>query len=1115
MPKTINLLKVSKERVQSEFPDLNNANMQQVRDAINELYLLADQDQTTLASISGSLGDDIETLRGDVQSTTDSLQQQIGQINTDLNEYTLKTETVAISSHLSGRIDAITQSISGSIADILENDLGISGLQADVTALSAQHISDIYDINTNIAGISGSINDVLISDYAPLTTVASISADFNTRLNYFDTIDSVATSATIDDHTRRIGNLETKANTLTGQTKDLDERVTAISGELQNRPTYGEVIDSINDLGGTALTGPTITTSEIITEYNLARPVDITADEVIILGGTPSERDRAIFYDISNNANANSATISGGDFSYILDDNSGAVHIEYRNGKWVAMSDLDTKFYYDSNGNITTRPNTGIIATKHRSGSLTQEYKFDLTSTYDTIETNVEQTSAHFSNTFTPGTTPFNDGNYQIGEYDPYTVTALSHDSNNFAWKALDGNTGTGWVSQNPEADYITLDLGANNGKQFTGFRFFNGGVVSERPTDFAIQASNDFLVWDELLVVNGDNSGVSQWSTLYNIYNFGNYRFYRVNIFDTNSGGKVRINEIEFREGIEATFNNTFSVTVYQDTQPLGFAPLTLQVYDESVTNIIGEGKVEVAYSINDDPFSAFVDLETFRKLPSINNAIKLELKFRMLGSQKYTGFKIENSSSFVEHNGNELRVVTDGEEVLSANSDGSLIAKRGEFGVDGEFVLTDTLDFFNGGTNIAQSISGWSSVGVSGNSFDVDMHDGETTGFNPDSLEIIDGIGTIINDTTVNIQYNINGNGFGTTSYTVPQFKELDKDIFVSCDTLTLRLSLDSGITVSKVNLRTSDNIIKIKPSGDLVLERNGVKAFEVRSDGTLFSDHGTFGIRGQLFVNGVLEFELPQVNVDTSEIDHWGNVDLPPYATTNNTWQTEIYNGLASSFNVASIILRDADGEIISTDTVNLDYAVNGVAFTGSLLPQSSFKALDPSIFEGVTQLNIKLQSVGAQRVSKIEINKIDTLVELTNDGYLQIRDSGKPVVRVNKDGLFADVNGQWVPNTFTTVETSISGSGTVIDTIDETLGNSVEWSAFVTDGTNMVATKIMAIWDGNGTVNFNEVRTPAIGDVSAIDFSVDESGDQIRLIGDASIGTWNTRVKRTFI
>jgi len=1116
MPNTINLLPISTERLQSDFPSLHNANIVQIRDAVNYLFELADQDQTTLSALSGSLADDIDTLRSDTLVTTNSLQGQIGQITIN---YATNTFVQDISSDLQTNIDAVdakADAISAGLAGIIGNDLDIVQIHTDIDAISGHIDNYVFDLNTTITSVSGDVvtlgNDVqqIRDEYSTLSLVAEISGGLDTRMTQVEQeLASVATSANIEK-------IRTDISSISGQVQTNTGDIVAISGQLLNRPTFSEVIDTINEIGGVALTGPTVTTSEIITEYNLTRAIDLSDDEVIILAGTPEEGDRAIFYDASDNAYTNSATISAGSFTYVLNDNSGAVQLEYRNSQWTAMHDLDTKFEYDENGDIVTDPETGIVAPKLRAGHFTKEYNFNLDSLYDDIETNVEQTSGYFTNTFAPEITPFNQGNYQTDEDDPFVITAISHDTSNYPWKAFDGDTGSGWVSDNLESDSITIDLGVANQKQFTGFRFFNGSVSADRPLDFAIQASNDHLVWQDLLVVDGDNTTTSQWSTLYNIFNFGNYRFYRMNIFDTNTGGKVRVNEIEFREGLQAQTDNAIVATVYEDTNPVGISPLTLQVYDENFTNIIGENKVQVAYAVNGNAFSSFYDLEDFRKLSSVEGVIKFEIKIKMVGVQKYTGFKIEQSSSFVESNSQEFRIVSDGNEVIKGKADGTIVAKSTEFGTQGEVFSKGTLDFYNAGSNINQNLSGWESVATSGaNTFDVDIHTGDPTGFGQGSLEILDENNQEILDTSVSVQYNLNGAGFGTTSYTISEFKDLDPNIFVSCNTLSLRLILSSGTIVTKVNIKTTDNIIKVYPSGDFVLERGGDKAFEIRSDGRIFSDSGTFGIRGDLLVNTSLsDFDNPEANVDQG-FESWGNVFSTGYATTNNTFTTTLHNGSATSFSNSSVVFRDEDGEVITTDTVNVDYALNGGAYQGSLLAQSAFKLLDPSIFEGITQLDIKLQAVGAQRIKSIEMNQADTLVELTDEGYLQVLDSGKPVVRVNKDGLFADVNGQWIPNTFTTVEAEVNGNGIVIDTIDETLGNSAEWSAFVSDGTNMVAFKIMVIWDGNGNVNFNEVRTPKIGNVSPLDFYVDESANQIRLIGDASSGTWNVRAKRTFI
>ena len=93
-------------------------------------------------------------------------------------------------------------------------------------------------------------------------------------------------------------------------------------------------------------------------------------------------------------------------------------------------------------------------------------------------------------------------------------------------------------------------------------------------------------------------------------------------------------------------------------------------------------------------------------------------------------------------------------------------------------------------------------------------------------------------------------------------------------------------------------------------------------------------------------------------------------------------------------------------------------------------------------------------------------------------------------------------------------SISGSSQVLDSLSETTADACQWLVSVKDGTNFRVSNVMATWNGSGTVVYTETSTTDIGDTSDATLSVDESGNNIRLLL-TSTQQWDIKTKRTDI
>jgi hypothetical protein len=96
--------------------------------------------------------------------------------------------------------------------------------------------------------------------------------------------------------------------------------------------------------------------------------------------------------------------------------------------------------------------------------------------------------------------------------------------------------------------------------------------------------------------------------------------------------------------------------------------------------------------------------------------------------------------------------------------------------------------------------------------------------------------------------------------------------------------------------------------------------------------------------------------------------------------------------------------------------------------------------------------------------------------------------------------------------TSLSESISGSSQVLDSLSESEADLCEWLVSIKDGTNYRASRVLATWDGNGNVVYNETSTTDIGDTSDAVLSVGQNVTNIQLLL-TSTQTWNIKTKRT--
>lgn len=127
---------------------------------------------------------------------------------------------------------------------------------------------------------------------------------------------------------------------------------------------------------------------------------------------------------------------------------------------------------------------------------------------------------------------------------------------------------------------------------------------------------------------------------------------------------------------------------------------------------------------------------------------------------------------------------------------------------------------------------------------------------------------------------------------------------------------------------------------------------------------------------------------------------------YATTSNTIDTPNLATGTMSFAPGSLIVKDeVDSEILDGSAVNVAYrtVIGGTPVDfAAPITLTAFKALSASLFAGCTELKIRLQPVGAQKISAMSIETTGAALVLDPAGTITATIDGIDVWTTNASG-----------------------------------------------------------------------------------------------------------------
>jgi len=117
--------------------------------------------------------------------------------------------------------------------------------------------------------------------------------------------------------------------------------------------------------------------------------------------------------------------------------------------------------------------------------------------------------------------------------------------------------------------------------------------------------------------------------------------------------------------------------------------------------------------------------------------------------------------------------------------------------------------------------------------------------------------------------------------------------------------------------------------------------------------------------------------------------------------------------------------------------------------------------------------------------------------------------------NNDGTSTQIGGLDILTHIGTVTAStVSSSGTTIDTVDTTLYEGAFFDYVINDGTNYRAGTVQSVWDSS-TISYNDFSTVDIGSTTNFVWGMELSGSEALLKANIAGGTWNIRIIKHII
>lgn len=544
----------------------------------------------------------------------------------------------------------------------------------------------------------------------------------------------------------------------------------------------------------------------------------------------------------------------------------------------------------------------------------------------------------------------------------------------------------------NATTSSFDLDLGAGNEQAINTLEYvYYYDTNDRRPESFDVEGSNDGVGFTPITNVPISHPNAVGTYT-FPFTNSVAYRHYRFKV--NNVGVAFLMPEFKIYVAAFASSSNT-TKAVIPATGQKSYAPDSLKITDENDVEVLGAGKVNVAFEIAGNGFSTLEDMEDFKtRDPSeFTNASQLKIEIQPVGSQKFKTVSIStvNASFQLTKQGDYISRVAG--KVVSQMLAGALSAKSVKFGEDVTVVSAEE----SNGTSISGSTQ--FDPASAGTNLETDFPIRNTILTGPNEAlgkTVIEGHPSINNgdvseqgqvgngspfthriDLGFNTQLNLaryytrgsNYNGAYQNPHTV-NFYRSDDDVSYT-------------LVVSHTSLPDPANAQRI-----IDLDISSFNARYIRWD--------SFSNAGQIHTEMELYLTSPTTNFNTIE--------------TN-------FSIFATAIDIATATFKAYDENGVLITGVN---KVN-VAFKNISGGDSNFSPLEDqnnitkSDLLGTTEFQIQVQPIGLIQISKVTVETIAGEILGNANGSMLFKQAGVTFGEISKDNAtlpgYGDKNNLW--------------------------------------------------------------------------------------------------------
>lgn len=409
----------------------------------------------------------------------------------------------------------------------------------------------------------------------------------------------------------------------------------------------------------------------------------------------------------------------------------------------------------------------------------------------------------------------------------------------------------------------------------------------------------------------------------------------------------------------------------------------------------------------------------------------------------------------------------------------------------------------------------------------------------------------GTYDNNTGTATFTNTTGGTFNVTGFTTGS---TGTDTFITGGTYTkatgliqLTNNLGGSVDITGVtdtNLAntdlTLDNSRLVSLNGnDLRFVGGSAETFEISSSDIILSasTSGTISLKGissstnnrvvVLDVNGNISYN-DNIQGDTaiSALTYNSEWGVTKELTDGTSGTTQLPFITGGTFNGSDITLKMAGGletDITISGPESTDvYVISGDYdnSTGSLtLTRNDAGTVVVTGFTTGTTEDTYVTGVSYNQLSKTLTLGLNDGVDFSATGFAPTITGGTysngEISLENNDGTSTLITGlEILTHIGTSTASTVSVSGTTIDTVDATTYKGAFFDYVIDDGTNYRAGTVQSVWDGT-TIRYNDFSTVDIGNTTNFVWGMELTGGNALLKANIAGGTWNIRIIKHLI